>query len=99
MHLLLVDQQAGLAFDGAIIRARAGAHVGPLDVAGGIDHDAIRQMSAGDDHLAIRSIRTHGMDTATTARLENEQSLNRRAPAGLGSCPRHECIRHAAPLS
>ena len=61
-----------------------GAHIGPVDVAGGgIDRDAIRHMTSADDHLPIRAVGAHRMD-ASTAQLEEEQSTDGALAADWG---------------
>ena len=65
---------------------------------GDVDRDAVGHLAARDDDLAVGTIGIHRVN-ASTAQLENEQSPNRRAAAGVGSCLRHKSVRHAALLS
>ncbi len=60
------------ALDGAIVCAGTRSHVGPVEVAGsGIDHDAIWQMTIGDNDLLVGAVGIHRMNAAG-AHFENE---------------------------
>ena len=64
------------ALDRAVVHARSGTHVRPIDVAArNIDHYAIRKMAFGDDNLPVGAIWSHRID-AIAAQLENEQPLD-----------------------
>ena len=62
------------AFDGAIVPAGNGAHIGPVDVTRGHVHDdAVGVRTVGRDGFGMRAVRIHRQDAAA-AQVEQKQS-------------------------
>jgi len=60
------------ALDRAIVDVGTGAHIGPVDMTGsGIDRDAIRHLTIGNNDPVVGAVRVHRMN-ATAAQLEKE---------------------------
>src|SRR4029077_588488 len=83
------------ALDGTVVQV-GNTHVGPVDVPClDIDDDAVREMAARPDGLAVRAIGVHDVD-ASGIQLENEETTD-HATRDRASGRFHDSFRHLAP--